>query len=522
MKYEEYAHEDGEQWRGRVDESSTWGERQVDEDEVAPGVSIIRNSTPRPRSFGGKPPASRLFLPMRQEEGNMPSEFPSEAPSAPPLPEELSEGELDDAGISERHAQVNAEEKAQEFLWLFEYGLEMDSAIINSPERLNGLALFYGPAKLTGYRVVIGAQTIYSNTSSAIVAIIPSAEPDAEVWGVLYRIPRRVAERRGDEPSLLDTIHIAGAPQKIFQEVQMVVQEIYRNRAVTSVTYVPTESARQHLQFVSVEQWSGDPSFVQKLAAIARKHKLPESYVQSYTHDNQQVTPPLNATERTSPLMEDILDDSEAVSRMQVGGSRTEVDNSVGEIARMEVRKETEHEMMVRDREGELNTEPIPAFNEPFFTHESDLTPTPSAAAVSAPGKSRWLIAFSLYLVSLLLIALVFAVLQGLGFAQGSLTDQFMPLAVPWLVMMYGLLGGCISSIITLGRFRASCPPPYIIITWFTRPFIGAVLAVLSYLLLTSGLFSFGVPTNGRMALFLLAGALAGLGERWVFFKRRA
>ncbi len=528
MKHEEYSQAESEQWQDRVGESDAGarGEKRVGEEEVVPGVAIIRSSTPRPRSFGGKPPASRLFVPMQQGEGVVSTEFPAKAPSAPPLPEELGEhdeeendGSMVAAG---RPAQAGAMEQAQEFMWLFEYGLEMDAAIINSPERLNGLALFYGPARLPGYRVVMGAQAIHGNMGSTIVAIVPSAEPGAEVWGVLYRIPRRVAEQSGSEPSLLDTIHVAITPQKFFQGVQVVVQESYRNRAVTSVTYVATESARQRLQLVAVEQWGGDTSFVQRLASIARKQKLPERYIRQYERSMAQSEP----AARTRMQMEGIAgeedDNSETDPRVQVAMPKTDMDSGMGEVTDMEEREESEHEMMVQDHNDELNTEPIPAFSEPFFPHEMDLTPTPlPAAPVVAPGKSRWLIAFSLYLVSLLLVSLVFAVLQGLGFAQDALTNQFMPLAVPWLVMMYGLLGGCISSIITLGRFRANCPPPYIIITWFTRPFIGAILAVLSYLLLTSGVFAFGPTSNGHMALFLLAGALAGLGERWVFFKRR-
>jgi cation transport regulator ChaC len=525
MKYEEYSQAESEQWQESMGDGNIGGERQAGEEEVVPGVPIIRSSTPRPRSFGGKPPASRLFVPMQQGEGFVSSEFPAQAPSAPPLPEELSEQDEEENDgnpvARERSAQASATEPASEFLWLFEYGLEMDSAIINSPERLNGLALFYGPARLPGYRVVMGAQAIHGNMGSTIVAIVPSAEPGAEVWGVLYRIPRRVAEQSGSEPSLLDTIHVAITPQKFFQGVQVVVQESYRNRAITSVAYVATESARQRLQLVAVEQWDGDRTFIQRLAAIARKQKLPERYIRQYERAMAQAEPevrmrmPMEAGEQR--------DDSETEPRVQVVLPRSDMDSGIDEVTDVEGGEENERERMVQERNDELNTEPIRAFGESFFPHEVDLTPTPlPPTPVVAPGKSRWLIAFSLYLVSLLLVSLVFAVLQGLGFAQGALTSQFMPLAVPWLVMMYGLLGGCISSIITLGRFRANCPPPYIIITWFTRPFIGAVLAVLSYLLLTSGLFAFGPTANGHMALFLLAGALAGLGERWVFFKRRA
>jgi hypothetical protein len=529
MKHEEYSRAERKQIEDKAKEGSAGvdrGEMQGSEEEVVPGVPIIRSSTPRPRSFGGTPPASRLFVPMGDGERGISAEFPASAPSAPPLPEELSAHEEESAGSTHTQgpfSQTGAMEQAQEFIWLFEYGLEMDAAIINSPERLNGLALFYGPARLSGYQLVMGAQAIHGKMGSTIVAIVPSVEPRAEVWGVLYRIPRRLSEQIGGEPSLLDTIHVAITPQNFFQGVQVVVQESFRNRAVTSVTYVATERARQRLQLVAVDRWSGDASFVQRLVAIARKQKLPERYILQYERSAERTEVTRNEQAMSGRMQSEGMvgvedEDSETDPRMPAIMQGSDV-AGMTETAQQGV---SENEMGVQDIDPELNTEPIPAFNEPFFPRDMHMTPTPlMTEAVVAPGKSRWLIAFSLYLVSLLLISLVFAILQGLGFAQGALTDQFMPLAVPWLVMMYGLLGGCISSIITLGRFRANCPPPYIIITWFTRPFIGAVLAILSYLLLTSGLFAFGPTTNGHMALYLLAGALAGLGERWVFFKRR-
>ena len=45
------------------------------------------------------------------------------------------------------------EDTSAEFIWLFEYGVEMDIAFLNSPERLDGFALLYGPAVLKGYEL---------------------------------------------------------------------------------------------------------------------------------------------------------------------------------------------------------------------------------------------------------------------------------------------------------------------------------------------------------------------------------
>jgi hypothetical protein len=144
---------------------------------------------------------------------------------------------------------------------------------------------------------------------------------------------------------------------------------------------------------------------------------------------------------------------------------------------------------------------------------------TPKESVAQHPG--RWLVVLALYLMLVLLGVLTFAVLQGMGFANRVLTANFMPLGVPWLVLIYGLLGGCISSIITLGRSRLTNPPLFIIITWFSRPYIGVVFAILTYLILTSGIFFISYGSGQHSTLFLLAGALAGLCEGWIFLRRR-
>jgi hypothetical protein len=60
-------------------------------------------------------------------------------------------------------------------------------------------------------------------------------------------------------------------------------------------------------------------------------------------------------------------------------------------------------------------------------------------------------------------------------------------------------------------------PPAFIVITWFTRPYVGAALALLSYLFLTSGFFLFDRSAGRHDAFFLLIGALAGLCESRIF-----
>ena len=54
------------------------------------------------------------------------------------------------------------------------------------------------------------------------------------------------------------------------------------------------------------------------------------------------------------------------------------------------------------------------------------------------------MMAFAIYLVVLFPLVLVLAVMQGLGFGGSVFTSAFMPLGVPWFVLVYGLLVGCV------------------------------------------------------------------------------
>ncbi len=64
--------------------------------------------------------------------------------------------------------------------------------------------------------------------------------------------------------------------------------------------------------------------------------------------------------------------------------------------------------------------------------------------------------------------------------------------------------------------------PVFVIIVWCSRPFIGVVLAMLSYLLLNAGLFApFGNVTQHMMLSSLLA-VLTGYCEGWLFSKQIA
>jgi hypothetical protein len=162
---------------------------------------------------------------------------------------------------------------------------------------------------------------------------------------------------------------------------------------------------------------------------------------------------------------------------------------------------------------GAVPSESLPAFKDNRLS---------STRRVMAQERSQpWLIAFSLYLAGLLLVLLLLAVLEGTGVAQDTLPSSFAPLGVPWQVLIYGLLGGCISCIVSLSNVRVYNAPLFVIITWFTRPFIGSILALFSYLLLTSGLFMLGETLNRHPGFFWLVGSMAGLCEWWFFCRRK-
>lgn len=461
--------------------------------EVLPGVLVVRSNTPRPHSFEAMiPPEGQSQSGQQSESAPLPA-FPSKAPSAPPLPEELSEEEDEElpatvVPISSTGALKQAVEDPQEFLWLFEYGLEMDTAILNSPERLDGLALLYGPAVLKGYSIMFGTTGAYEGrdaTDKTVVTIVPRSEPDAEVWGVLYRIPRRVAESSEQQRSLLDSVHRAGTHDGLFKRMQVVVHETYRNREIVCVTYLVSDAMRQRLRLFSWQQGGDQTVLAQRLATTARKQKLPEKYLSIYpaTTPFPFHTPPAD----TAP-------------------------------AGLQLRGVQDVEQAVLPSRNMPDTEPLPVVKEKSSEPPMAEAKAEAPVVLPAPQTNRWLIVFALYLALVLLAVLAVAMLQGFG--SGDLTNDFRPLGVPVLVLVYGLLGGCVSSIITLGRYRVVNPPVYVVITWFTRPYIGAVLATLTYLLFTSGFFIITDDSMRHHTLFLFAGALAGLCEGWLFFRR--
>ena len=441
--------------------------------EVAPGAPIVRSSTPRPLSFGLFGPNTSQSQATQQPGHDTTSVFPIEAPSAPPLPEECGESEQggeETPGALEATPLPGRSEPAEElpgeFLWLFEYGLEMDSAILNSSERLDGLALLYGPAVLKGYELTF--DVISSRGGPGVASILPSRKREAEVWGILYRVPCRLTARLDNEPALLDRIHSAAPPDGLFERLSVTVHEAYRGREITCITYIASATARNKFHLLPRERQIIDPIYAQRLLETARKQKLPGDYL----HELSGLIAPHESVQPAVPVAPGIA--------------------------------------------VEQNTEPLPV----FFDERRTLAAAPGVRRAPSQPRNTGMVIFALYLVCSLLAVFTFAILQGLGVASNLFAGGFAPLDIPWFVLVYGLIGGCLSCIVSLGRHHPTNLPNFVLITWFTRPLIGSVLAVLAYLLLNSGLFVLNANVEQHHTLYSLLAVLAGACESRLFYKR--
>jgi cation transport regulator ChaC len=411
--------------------------------------------------------------------------FPVEAPLAPPLPEEDLEsenGSLNTVGATPlplSGKEVSLENAPADFIWLFEYGVEMDTALLNSPEWLDGLALLYGPAVLKGYEITF--DVVRSRSDGVVATILPSRLRGAEVWGVLYRVPRRCAEQEDEEAALLDTIHAATPPHGLFQRLDVVVYDAYRMRDIACITYIASATARNAFHLLSREKQVPEPSYVGRLLGSVRKQKLPGSYLDELTA--------LIAVEKAPQRVPTLPSDSPI----------------------------------------EQNTEPLPVINDTNTIQAPTRTPMQTPVPPDGVSKQQMppelserhvgLVIFASYLLLMLLAVFVLAVLQGLGFGSDYLTPGFTLLGIPWFMLVYGLLGGCLSSIVWLGKRAEARPPGFVLVTWFARPMMGAILAALAFLLLNSGVFVFNGNSAQHGSLYALVAVLAGACE-CLFFRK--
>ncbi len=402
---------------------------------------------------------------------SQPSSFPVEAPTAPPLPEETSErDESADEQLDQTPLPLadRADAAEPEFAWLFEYGPEMDAAYLNSAERLAGAALLYGPGVLKGYTLTF--DVINARGGQVVATIVPSRKHGDEIWGILYRVPARALRAQESAAPLLDAIHSAAQPEGLFERIEVTIHEAYRERDIACTTYIASTIARNEYLLLPRRRQAADSAYLQRLVDTARKQKLPESYVHEL------------AVLAASP---DYADDMLPPSLSGEG--------------------------------GEQNTEPLPAVR-PLAPARAPVPPQQSGAQQAS--WQRGSIAFAVYMACALAAALIAALIQGSTLGRGLLTASFISPGVPWFILIYGFMGGCLSGIVTLGRYQAAFPPDFVLITWFTRPFIGAVLAVIAYLLLNSGLFVLSGGAMQHNALFSLLAVLAGSCEGWLFRRR--
>ncbi|RAQ96846.1 gamma-glutamylcyclotransferase family protein [Thermogemmatispora tikiterensis] len=497
---------------GREGREGRGEKRRRGDDFVAPGVPIVRSSTPRPPSLALGETGS-AFGP-RLTDGGAP--FPEEAPAAPPVPEEyssLEETPLPVASqVAEKEEVVASTQLGQErneFLWLFEYGPEMDTVVLNSPQLLDGLALPYGPGMLKGYELGFG--TVRTATGDVVASILPSSDPAAAVWGMLYRVPRRLALPAEDGVVPLDKVHDAVPPIGLFEPLTVVVHEPLRQREITCTTYIASATVRKYFHPRLPERHAGDP-YVRHLLESARRQKLPESYLLDL--EGRASTSAESSGERVRP--------GSASGPGGLAGSHSPAESDeldTEPIAAVSGKDERERSSPASPSQAPVAaTSPEPVGPSPA---PSPGAPEPSSTPTALrPAPQGWLLALAVYHALLLLAVLALAISEGLGFGQEVFTPDFAPFGVPWLVLAYGLLGGCVSCLVSLRQSTSRGQPLFLLITWFVRPYLGMVLAMLAYLLLDSGLVVLGSLPGHTNALFSLVGMLAGYCEHRFFFQR--
>lgn len=449
------------------DSDSKHQETSTGEDFVAPGVAVVRTNTPRPLPFNLV--AAKTDLPLAPGKSSPAADFPIRAPEAPPLPEGEKASDTPEARTPVKVPQTPAMPVTSEFLWLFEYGLNMDPAYLNRPERLAGSAFAYGPAVLKNYRLVFEGLDACTGKVLASIDHLQGSQTDTEVWGVLYRVPRRFASSDNNEPSLLDKVHSS----ETFAPVEVQVCEAYRQREIACITYLASETTRLQVRQLSPEQRIPEASYLSRLLQVARKQKLPASYlhtIEELIRPVSVLTSPLPATlpeQNTEPLL-----------------------------------------VITREKEpGEKSSAP-----EAHFDGQTNFRDRPSALHLE-----RWLMTFATYVSSLLVGAIALVMALGLGLDISTPNSTLVPPGIPWYAFLYGLVGGCVSCIISLGKPGQAYPSTFVVLTWFARPFLGAFLGALACLLLDSGIILVSTQPLQHFAACAIVSTSAGFCEGPIF-----
>lgn len=145
--------------------------------------------------------------------------------------------------------------RANDEIWYFAYGANMHDSAFRVRRRIQPLEHRCGHIK--GYRLRFNLEG-RPRGKAAPANLHP--DPDAEVWGVLYRITRRDLIR-------LDSTE--GVPGRGYRHVEIEAED--RNgRVISAVTYM-----------AQGKEADGKPSlrYITLLREAARTHGLPETYI---------------------------------------------------------------------------------------------------------------------------------------------------------------------------------------------------------------------------------------------------
>src|SRR5205807_299216 len=196
----------------------------------------------------------------------------------------------------------------------------------------------------------------------------------------------------------------------------VIVHEAYRGRQITCITYLASANARNQFHLLPRDRQVIDPSYAQRLLETAGRQKLPGNYLRE--------------------LRELTVSHESPVAPVQPVAAR---------------------------RALEQNTEPLPV----LIDEKRNMAVAHGEQKNPSQPHNRGMVIFALYLVCSLLAVFTFAILQGLGIAGNLFAGSFAPLDIPWFVLIYGLIGGCLSCIVSLGRHPTNLPN-FVLITWFT------------------------------------------------------